>query len=135
MSTRRLTALTIANLVILGLVLLLPGLRSVRASGAPSVIRGSALEIVDEEGRVRASIKVQPAEVFKPTGKAYPETVVLRLIDPAGRPEVKIAASQNGGGLSLVGDTDTTQVLLKAEGPDSSLRLTNKTGKQQLIVL
>lgn len=109
-------------------------MKSLRASGGPSVIRGSALEIVDEEGRVRASIKVQPAEVFKATGKAYPDTVVLRLIDPDGRPEVKIAASENGGGLSLVRDTDTTQVLLQAEGPDSSLRLTNRAGKQQLIV-
>lgn len=133
MSARRLTALTIANFGILIVVLLLPWLRSARASGAPPVIRGRALEIVDDEGRIRASIKVQPAEVFKGTGKRYPDTVILRLIDPAGRPEVKIAASEQGGGISLVGDTDTTQVLLQADGPDSSLKLTNRSGKRQLI--
>jgi hypothetical protein len=82
---------------------------------------------------VRASIKVQPAETFEPTGRKYPETVVLRLIDPRGRPEVKIAASEEGGGLSLVGDSDETRLLLKAEGAGSSLRLTNKAGGEQLI--
>lgn len=133
MSARRLTALTIANFGILVFALLLPWLRSARANGAPPVIRGGALEIVDDEGRIRASIKVQPTEVFKETGQKYPDTVILRLIDPAGRPEVKIAASEQGGGISLVGATDTTQVLLQADGPDSSLKLTNKSGRQQRI--
>jgi hypothetical protein len=82
---------------------------------------------------VRASIKVQPAETFEPTGRRPPETVVLRLIDPRGRPEVKIAASEEGGGLSLVGDNDETRLLLKAEGAGSSLRLTNKAGGDRLI--
>jgi hypothetical protein len=101
-------------------------------TGTP-VLRGRALEIVDERGRVRASIKVQPAETFKSTGKQYPETVVLRLIDSNGRPEVKIVGSEEGGGISLVGDSDATQVLLGAVGDSSSLRLTNKAGREQLI--
>jgi hypothetical protein len=33
---------------------------------------------------VRASLKIQPGGTMN--GQAYPETVILRLIDPAGRP-------------------------------------------------
>ncbi|MEK6322727.1 MAG: hypothetical protein AABN33_13705 [Acidobacteriota bacterium] len=110
--------------------------RGVETGAAAPVLRGSALEIVDDQGRVRASIKIHAADPkFKmPDGKTgYPETVMFRLIDPKGRPEVKLGASVEGGGLGLVGETDTTHVLLEAEGSDSSLKMTNKDGRQQLI--
>lgn len=110
--------------------------RGVEAASTVPVLRGSALEIVDDQGRVRASIKLHPADPkFKwPDGKTgYPETVMFRLIDPNGRPEVKLGASVEGGGLGLIGETDTTHVLLQAEGADARLKLTNKDGKQQLI--
>lgn len=129
---RLLIALTVVNLGLL-MFLLLPHIGPALANSAAPVVRGRALEIVDDQGRVRASIKVQPAETFKPTGKKYPETVILRLIDPNGRPEVKIVASEQGAGLSFVGDSDATQVLLEADGTDSSLKLTNKDGRQQLV--
>jgi hypothetical protein len=133
MRTQRfLVGLSALNLILL-IYVLLSRTEPAQASTRLSVLRGSSLEIVDGRGRVRASIKVQPAETFEPTGKKYPETVVLRLIDPNGRPEVKIGASEKGGGLSLVGDSDATQVLLQAEGAGSSLRLTNKAGGEQLI--
>jgi hypothetical protein len=125
---RLLVALTVVNLGLL--VFLLAQIRSVRSG---PVLRGRALEIVDDRGRVRASIKVQPASTFKPTGKEYPETVILRLIDPDGRPTVKLGASVQGAGLGLVGATDSTHVLLEAEGAESSLKLTNKEGRQRLI--
>jgi hypothetical protein len=55
---RLLMALTVANL---GLLVLLVGrIRSAEAGGVEPVLRGRALEIVDDRGRVRASIKVQP---------------------------------------------------------------------------
>jgi hypothetical protein len=57
----------------------------------------------------------------------------LLLIDPNGRPNVKLAASEQGSGLGLGGDSDLTYVVLKAEGPESSLKLTNKAGREQLI--
>jgi hypothetical protein len=133
MKTQRfLIVLTILNMGLL-LLIFLSHTQPAIATAATPVLRGRALEIVDDRGRVRASIKVQPAETFKPTGRKYPETVVLRLIDPNGRPEVKIGASEEGGGLSLVGDSDATQVLLEADGIHSSLRLTNKAGAEQLI--
>lgn len=110
--------------------------RGVEASSPAPVLRGSALEIVDDQGRVRASIKLHAADPkFKmPDGKTgYPETVMFRLIDQNGRPEVKIGASVEGGGVGLIGETDTTHILLKAEGANTALKLTNKDGKQQLI--
>ena len=127
-----LIGLSVLNLILLSF-LLLSHTEPALANTGLSVLRGTALEIVDGRGRVRASIKVQPAETFKPTGRNYPETVVLRLIDQNGRPEVKIMASEQGGGLSFVGDADATQVLLRAEGAESSLRLTNKAGRTQVI--
>jgi hypothetical protein len=129
---RVLIVLTMLNLVLL-VFLLLSRTEPALATAQMSVLRGRALEIVDDEGRVRASIKVQPAETFKPTGRKYPETVMLRLIDPNGRPEVKIGASVEGGGLSFVGRSDATRAQLHAEGDQSLLRLTTAAGKEQLI--
>ena len=123
--------LTVFNLVLLAFSLAQARLPA--AEGMAPVLRGRALEIVDDQGRVRASIKVQPAEGLAPMERKYGETVILRLIDANGRPEVKIAASEQGGGLSFVGDSDSTQVVLKAEGRDSSLMLTNQDGGQQLV--
>jgi hypothetical protein len=143
MKTQRiLIGLTVINLALL--MFQLTAMRRVEAvtpasgeaaSPAP-VLRGSSLEIVDDQGRVRASIKIHPGDPnYKwPDGKTgYPETVMFRLIDPNGRPEVKLGASVEGAGLGLIGETDTTHALLEAQGPDALLKLTNKAGKQQLI--
>lgn len=132
-------ALTIINLALT--MFLLFQIRRVdaetaEASGTVPVLRGSSLEIVDDLGRVRASIKIHAGDPkFKmPDGKiGYPETVMFRLIDPNGRPEIKIGASVEGGGVGIVGETDITHALLEAQGPDALLKLTNKAGKQQLI--
>src|SRR3989449_1965825 len=73
---------------------------AVAASEVAPVLRGRALEIVDDRGRVRASIAVLPADpAFKmPDGTTgYPETVLLRLRTSAGRPNVKLAATEEIG--------------------------------------
>ena len=124
--------LSVINLGLL-LYLLLSHRDSILESNVVQVVRCRALQVVDDDGRVRASINVQPAGTFKPTGKHYPETVILRLIDGNGRPEVKVVASEEGGALGFVGDSDETQLQLEAIGTDSSLTLTNKDGKQQVI--
>jgi hypothetical protein len=126
--------LTVLNLVILMSVVL-------RANSAPTpevapVLRGCALEIVDEQGRVRAAIKVLPAT---PTAKmpdgttGYPETVLLRLINSKGAPNVKIAATEDGSVMSLVGESNPTHVQVLARGTSPSLKLVNKDGREQLI--
>ncbi len=131
MNTQRLLIdLTAVNLALLAF--LLAQVRTAAADTAP-VLRGSALEIVDAQGRVRASIKVHAAEIAKADGKAYAESVVLRLIDPDGRPAVKVAASVEEAGIALVGKGQGTYAQLGADS-ESSLRLTNKDGRRRVIV-
>jgi hypothetical protein len=110
--------------------------RAVVAEGVAPVLRGRALELVDDSGRVRASITVLPADstVKMPDGTTgYPETVLLRLITSKGRPNVKIAATERGAGLLLGGESDPTYVQVLAEGPSTSLKLSNRDGREQLI--
>ena len=137
---RLLIALTVVNLGLLLFLLAqievrflgLRFLRSVEVNSAGSVLRGRALEITDNEGRVRASVKLQPASVL-PDGTTYPETVLLRLINSQGRPNVKLAATEDGSALALGGASDPTYVQIGARGTTASLTLTNKDGQQQLI--
>jgi len=117
----------------LGLLIFLLWPRNALVNDAAPVVRCRALQVVDDHGRVRASISVLPAEIFKQTGKAYPETVIFRLIDANGRPEVKIGASEEGAGLGFVGKTDETQVKLIAENDKTSLTLLNRDGGQQIV--
>ena len=124
-------ALSFLNLLLLSFLLLSRTGPALASSGS-DVLRGRALEIIDDHGRVRASIKLHEAGTFKPTGKKLPETVMLRLIDSEGRPEVKIGASVKGGGLSLVGSSDSTQLLLLADS-SSSVRLKNRSGQERVI--
>ena len=128
---RYLFALSFLNLLLLSFLLLSRTGPALASSGS-DVLRGRALEIIDDHGRVRASIKLHEAGTFKPTGKKLPETVMLRLIDSEGRPEVKIGASVEGGGLSLVGFSDSTQLLLLADS-SSSVRLKNRSGQERVI--
>lgn len=136
---RILTLLTSINLAIL-LFLLFHQSRTVEASTSLSVLRGSALEIVDTHGRSRASIELVPegpaimadGSVAK-DGKIYPETVQFRLIRPDGRPSVKITTSEQGSALTLGGGVDPTYIVLKADGGEASLALTSKDGHPQII--
>jgi hypothetical protein len=130
---RLLIFLTLTNMALL--MLSLAQFRTtVAAQDGASVLRGRALQIVDGQGRVRASITVLPASTPK-NGESYPETVLLRLITERGRPSVKIGASEQSAGLTLVGPTGTkeTYVQLGANGPVSSLRLKNEDGREQVI--
>ena len=135
MKTQRLLiALTVANLALLVLSLTRP--HTVAAQGTAPVLRGRALEIVDDHGRVRASISILPADpnVKMPDGsKGYPETVLLRLINSKGRPTVKLEATEDGSGLGLGGDVDPTYVLIGARGAATSVKLTNKDGREKII--
>jgi hypothetical protein len=131
---RLLLALTLVNLALLVTSLSRP--RPVAAQGVAPVLRGRAFEIVDDRGRVRASITVFPADpkVKMPDGTTgYPETVLFRLINSKGRPNVKIEATEVGAGVGLGGESDPTYVLIGARGTTTSLTLTNKDGRQQSI--
>jgi hypothetical protein len=135
MKTQRLPiALTVVNIFILMSVLF-------RAHPAATpevapVLRGHALEIVDDHGRVRAMIKVFPAnpKVKMPDGTTgYPETVLLRLISSKGAPNVKIATTEDGSAVSFAGESNPTDIRLLARGANTSIKLVNKDGRQQVI--
>jgi len=137
---RVLTVLTLLNLGLL-IFVLLQRIGSVKASGAETVLRGRALEIVDSQGKVRASIQVVPkgparradGSLTEHGEQIFPEAVVLRLIRPDGRPSVKIATTEQGSGIDLSGGIDPTYLVLSADGGNTSLTLTNKDGRGQLI--
>ena len=134
MTQKLLIALTVANLGLLGYQSVQPRASTPATADAPPVLRGRALEIVDDRGRVRASLSVLPEDPkVKWKGKPYPETVLLRLMSPDGRPNVKLGASKVGSGLVLGGELDPTYIQLNAEGGETILKLINQDGLERLI--
>jgi hypothetical protein len=131
---RLLIALTFVNIALLTLSLVRPG--AAAGERIAPVLRGRALEIVDDHGRVRASIAVLAADpaVKMPDGTTgYPETVLLRLRTSEGRPNVKLAATEDGAALVLGGESDPTYAQVLARGVTTSLKLSNKDGREQVI--
>ena len=129
-------ALTVINLLIL--VTAMSRIGSAATTQTVPMLRGRGLEIVDDRGKVRAQIIVLPADTAAKTarGQNYPETVLLRLIDPNGRPGVKIGTSVDGSGMSLAGDSerrDWNGIQILAESAGTSVKLTNKNGRKQII--
>jgi hypothetical protein len=105
-------------------------------SPGPTELRVKSLELVDDQGRVRAELKVFPADphVKMPDGTVgYPETVLLRLINSKGAPNVKIAATEDGSGVSLGGDSDPTNIQILARGTHTALTLVNHDGRTQVV--
>jgi hypothetical protein len=127
---RLLIVLTVINLGLLVLLLaqtrLYIGPQGIRvwSNIDGSVLRGRALEIIDEQGRTRASINLHPAD----QASSYPETAVLRLIDQNGRPSVKLSNSERGGALALVTDAENTYAQFSGRG----LTVT-RDGRQQAV--
>ncbi len=122
--------LTVVNLGLLGF----QSARAPHPASSLDVIRGRALEIVDDRGKVRASITLMPEDpkvLWK--GKPYPETVLLRLMTAEGRPNVKLGAGKTGSGLLIAGESDPTYVQVLAEGGETTVRLKNKDGRERVI--
>jgi hypothetical protein len=129
-------ALVLAGLNLVLIALVFVRVRPLDASEhvSPGVLRGSALELVDAQGRVRAELKVIPADpdVKMPDGKkGAPETVLLRLIDSKGGPNVKLAATEDGSGLVLGGEKGYVQILSRGQNPH--VKIVNGTGEERII--
>jgi hypothetical protein len=121
-TTKILLALTAVNCVLL-VTLLAHGFGQANAQDGAQMLRGRGLEIVDDQGRVRASISI------------LADTVLLRLITERGRPSVKIGASEPVSGLSFAGPTGTkdTWLILEARDKMTSLRLRNEDGSEHVV--
>ena len=105
------------------------------ASDVTPLLRVRALELVDDRGRVRAELKVFPAlpDVKMPDGTTgYPESVMLRLIDSKGGPNVKLSASEDGSGLVLSGE-QSSYVQILSRGGTPFLKVVTKDGREQLL--
>jgi hypothetical protein len=125
--------LTVVNLALLALLLA----RAPKASPMNElpVLRGRGLEIMDDQGKVRASIKIYPTDPKFRTaeGRPYPETVLLRLIDSHGGPHVKLSSSDDGAALGLGGITNPTYIQIIAARDETFLNMTNKDGRKQSL--
>ncbi len=87
------------------------------------VLRGTALQLVDAHGTMRARLNVER------NGE-----VVLRLLDQEGTIRVKLGAGKDGSGLLLANDATEPGVHILAKDSGSSLRVVNKDGRQRVVV-
>jgi hypothetical protein len=130
MGSHLLAVLTALNLGLLGY----QSIPALHPTSPPDVLRGRGLEIVDDRGKVRASITLHAEDsTVKWQGKPYPETVLFRLITSEGRPNVKLGAGENRSGLLIAGKSDPTYVQVLAEGGKTTVRLKDKDGRERAI--
>ena len=113
-------ALTSVNLLLL--LSTLGQARSSEAQAPTPVLRGRALELVDEHGQVRSRLNVES------NGE-----VVLRLLDQEGTIRVKLGAARDGSGLVLANDATEPGVHILAKATGSSLKLRNKDGRERIF--
>src|SRR5688500_4812151 len=121
------TVLTLTNLALL--IVILTKMHPAQAQNSLEVLRGRGLEIVDNQGRLRASITLQPP--VEMDGKKYKETILFRLISPEGKPMVKIGAAQDGSGMTLI-DASDEGVIIHAHSSGTSIKMSNQ-GKERLL--
>jgi len=130
MKTQRLAiGLTVINLVLL-IFQLGQSFRAGATDVAP-VLRGRALQIVDDQNRTRAEILVHGPETVN--GKTYPEAVLFRMADPKSGPVVKMTASEEGAALGLSDDGEGAVQLYANRRKGNYLRVANKEGREQFI--
>lgn len=116
MKTQRLAlVLTAVNLALL-LVSMTPARPPAAAQDASPVLRARRLELVDERGQIRSSLKVEA------DGE-----VVFRLLDQNGTIRVKLGANDGGSGLLLADETTEPGVHMIARRVGTAAR-PNTTG-------
>ena len=121
MKARRLVVLlTTINTAVLVVLLV----RSARlfAASHPETVRAKAIELVDQQGHVRAQLNVEP------NGEA-----VFRLRDAKGEIRVKLGADGEGSGLILLDGATEPRIHMLAKDGGTSMTLTNKRGQRRVI--
>ncbi len=92
------------------------------AQATEPVLRGRALELVDDHGQVRARLNVEQSG-----------EVVFRLLDRRGTIRVKLGAGEDGSGLLLANDATEPGVHLLAKADGSSIAVANKDGRRTVV--
>jgi hypothetical protein len=97
---------------------------AVSARDAPSVLRASGLEIVDERGVVRARLGIKGTD-----------TIELDLFDRTGTIRVKLGAGDDGSGLVMGDGTEPTPIHLLARNKPPATHITLKApgGRERKI--
>lgn len=77
-------------------------------------------EVVDDSGKKRASIKIEPGG-----------EVVFRLMDKTGTIRVKMGAGEDGSGLVLLDDQTNPRMHALAKKSSTTLTITDADGKKR----
>ena len=118
---RTLLVLTVVNL---GLLLFqLAQIRPIGAQEVAPVLRTRALEIVDEQGNVRADLKVDHD----------PEVTILHMTDQNGRIRVKVTGNAEGSGLMLANDSQQPGIHLLATKTGSVMTWTDDRRRAHVV--
>ncbi|HTO22386.1 MAG TPA: hypothetical protein VMQ10_07860 [Spirochaetia bacterium] len=130
-------ALIVINVVLIALFFspLRPAYAQPSSESVPAVLRAHALEIVDEQGRVRAQIILTAAQTVD--GVSYPAGTLLRLNDPDGRPNVKIGSDGRGAGAALSG-ADAGKgawygIQLLSQDGQSIIKVVDRAGRETVL--
>jgi hypothetical protein len=115
------------SVALAGVALTLAGMLAARSGGDPAttkpgVLRATAIELVDEKGRVRGQLNVEAS------GEA-----VLRLRDASGEIRVKLGAGDDGSGLLLLDTSTEPGIQMLAKAGATSVTLTNRHGQRRVI--
>jgi hypothetical protein len=122
MKVHRITiALTLLNFCLL--LVTLVQTRPVTAQNVAAVLRGRAIELLDERGQVRAQLTVEPNN----------NEAVIRLRDPKGIIRVKMGASEDGSALLLLNETTEPGVHVLSKRSEVSMTLKARDGRLRTI--
>ncbi len=118
-------AIMVVNFALLSfaLVFVMSQAKPTVAKGVVPVLRANALELVGEDGKIRARINVEAGG-----------EVVLRLTDEKGNIRVKLGASEDGSGFVLLNNLTEPGVQMLTKSTGTTLTLTSKEGQQRVIV-
>lgn len=113
-------ALSVINLGLLFFILT-QAKPSAAESVAP-VLRAQAIELVDDQGQIRAQFNLEP------DGE-----VIFRLRDATGAVRVKLGAGEDGSGLLLLDEATEPGVHILVNPTGATLTLTGQEGQQEVI--
>ena len=128
-SQRLAISLTLINLALLAFLVVQN--QNAEAQSVAPVLRGRKLEIVDSQGRNRASVTVEPPVTID--ARTHPESVVLRSADPKSRPVLKMVASEEGSTIGLSAEDESGVQVSSNKRNGNFLKVVSREGKEQVV--